>query len=60
MIHCQLQNKAYENDVPDAHIVPHSGEKKNTPIDDIISGILLFIVYNNSFQLYFSQTQKVI
>lgn len=28
MIHCQLQNKAYENDVPDAHIVPHSGKKK--------------------------------
>lgn len=31
MIHCQLQNKAYENDVPDAHIVPHSGEKKKNP-----------------------------
>lgn len=26
MIHCQLQNKAYENDVPDAHTVPHSGK----------------------------------
>lgn len=34
MIYCQLQNKAYENDVPDAHIVPHSGKNP-----------LLYIIY---------------
>lgn len=50
MIHCQLQNKAYENDVPDAHIVPHSGG--NPPMD--------YLLFKVSFSALFHQNQRVI
>ena len=48
MIHCQLQNKAYENDVPDAHIKPFGRSRR------------LFIVYKHPFQLYFTQAERLI
>lgn len=48
MIHCQLQNKAYENDVPDAHIVPHSGKKKTPtpPIHYLLFKVLIYLTQN--------------